>query len=75
MDEKERQVLTSLLEINCQELRSFLKQQGTLNLPSAVKEHKKLELHPFSPMPFMRRPTSQYSVTLPRSSQSTDEEE
>ena len=44
--ENERQVLTSLLEINCQELRSFLKQQGTLNLPGAVKEHKKLELHP-----------------------------
>lgn len=44
--ENERQVLTSLLEINCQELRSFLKQQETLNLPGAVKEHKKLELHP-----------------------------
>ena len=56
IDENERQVLTSLLEINCQELRSFLKQQGTLSLPGAVKEHKKLELHPFSPMPFMRDP-------------------
>ena len=46
IDENERQVLTSLLEINCQELCSFLKQQGTRNLPGAVKEHKKLELHP-----------------------------
>ena len=46
IDENERQLLTSLLEINCQELRSFLKQQETLNLPGAVKEHKKLELHP-----------------------------
>ena len=25
---------------------NLLKQQGTLNLPGAVKEHKKLELHP-----------------------------
>ena len=45
-DENERQVLTRLLEINRQEFRSFLNQQGTLNLPGAAKEHKERELHP-----------------------------
>ena len=45
-DENERQVLTRLLEINRQELRSFLNQQGTLNLPGVAKEHKERELHP-----------------------------
>ena len=44
-DENEWQVLLRLLKINCQELRSLLKQQGTLNLSGAVKEHKKRELH------------------------------
>ena len=38
-DENEWQVLLRLLKINCQELRSLL------NLSSAVKEHKKRELH------------------------------
>ena len=44
-DENELQVLLRLLKINCQELRSLLKQQRTLNLPGAVGEHKKRELH------------------------------
>ena len=88
-DEEERQVMKSLLEINCDKLRSYHERHGTLKLPAAVEERKRLCLSNqlvkpscvsfirdvFSPLLVIPRPASQCFGTPPRSSQSAAEDE
>lgn len=88
-DEEERQVMQSLLEINCDKLRSYHERHGTLSLPAAVEERKRLCLSNqlvdpscvnlvrdlYSPLPVKLLPASQCSGTPLRSSHSSVEEE
>ena len=89
-DEEERQLMKSLLMVNCDKLRNYHERHGTMKLPGAVKERKRLCLNNqlvdpscvnlirdlCSPMPVIHQPpASQWFGTPPRSSQSTAEEE
>ena len=76
-DKQERKVMKSLLEINCEKLRSYHNYQRTLNLAAAVEQRKRLCLSNglvdpscvhlirdlYSPVPVL---TSPASITLTR---------
>ena len=81
-DEEERKVMKSLLEINCEKLRSYHELQGTLNLAAAVEQRKRLSLSNglvdpswvhlirdlYSPVPVVTCPPSQYHGNTTQSS-------
>ena len=89
-DEEERRLMKSLLEVNCDKLRNYHERHGTMKLPGAVKERKRLCLNNHlvnpsclnlirdlcSPMPVIHQsPASEWLGTPPRSSQSTAKDE
>lgn len=88
-DEEERRVMQSLLEINCEKLRCYHERHGTLKLPAALAERKRLCLSNelvdrscvnfirdlFSPLPVRVFPPSQRPANLPARSRSSDEDD
>lgn len=88
-DEEERRVMQSLLEINCEKLRCYHERHGTLKLPAALAERKRLCLSNelvdrscvnfirdlFSPLPVRVFPPSQRPANLLARSRSSDEDD
>lgn len=88
-DEEERKVMRSLLEINCDKLRTYHVHHGTLKLPAAFEERKRLLLSNqlvepscvnlirdvYSPPPVVLGPASRCLSTPPESSQSAADDE